>query len=125
MRYIDQMSGGELQKVAFGRALVQEPKLLMLDEPTSSLDLKNQIEILGLLRHAVEDNGLAAVMTMHNPNTALRYADKHLFLKEGRIFDAGRRAEVSAETVSAVYGVEVEIHRYNGNPLVVPVETAG
>jgi iron complex transport system ATP-binding protein len=124
MRYVDQMSGGELQKVAVGRALVQEPKLLLLDEPTSSLDLKNQLEILQLLRHAVKDHGLAAVMTMHNLNMALRYADKYMFLKDGRVFDAGRPAEISAETVAAVYGIDVEIHRHNGNPLVIPVEAA-
>ncbi len=122
MRYIDQMSGGELQKVAIGRALVQEPKLLLLDEPTSNLDLKNQIEILRLLRHAVQDHGLAAVMTMHNLNMALRFADSYLFLKEGRIFDIGRPEAIAAETVEAVYGVSVAIHHHNGHPLVIPVE---
>jgi iron complex transport system ATP-binding protein len=123
MRYIDQMSGGELQKVAIGRAMVQEPKLLLLDEPTSNLDLKNQLEILRLLRHAVQDHGLAAVMTMHNLNMALRFADKYLFLKDGRIFDAGRPGEICAETVEAVYGVAVEIYRHNGYSLVIPVGT--
>ncbi len=122
MRYVDQMSGGELQKVAIGRALVQEPKLLLLDEPTSNLDLKNQLEILRLLRHAVQDHGLAAVMTMHNLNMALRFADKFVFLKNGRIFDEGRPEEISAETVKAVYGVTVDIHRHNGYSLVIPVE---
>jgi len=122
MRYIDQVSGGELQKVAIGRALVQEPKLLLLDEPTSNLDLRNQLEILRLLRQAIQEHGLAAVMTMHDLNMALRFADKYLFLKNGRIFDVGRPEEISAETVEAVYGVAVEIHRNNGHPLVVPVE---
>jgi len=122
MRYIDQMSGGELQKVAIGRAMVQEPKLLLLDEPTSNLDLKNQLEILRLLRHAIQDHGMAAVMTMHNLNMALRFADKYLFLKDGRIFDVGRPEEISAETVKEVYGIAVEIHRHNGHLLVIPVE---
>ena len=72
LRYTDQMSGGELQKVAIGRALVQEPDLLLLDEPISSLDLKNQIDIMRLVRRLVEEHEIAAVMTMHDLNVALR-----------------------------------------------------
>jgi len=122
MRYIDRMSGGELQKVAIARALVQEPKLLLFDEPTSNLDLKNQVGILSLIRQVVRQHEVAAVMTMHDLNKALRYADTYLFLKEGTIFAAGTVAEVTAEMVEAVYGVPVEIHRYKGNILVVPLE---
>ena len=96
--------------------------MLLLDERTSNLDLKNQIEILRLLRQAVQDHGLAAVMTMHNLNMALRFADTYLFLKEGRIFDVGRPEAIAAETLEAVYGVAVEIHRYNGNSLVILIE---
>jgi iron complex transport system ATP-binding protein len=122
MRYIDQMSGGELQKVAIARALVQEPKLLLLDEPTSNLDLKNQMEILKIIRQVVCEHKVAAVMTMHDLNKALRYADKYLFLKEGAVFAAGSVGEVSAEMVQAVYGIPVEIHFYRNNPLVIPIE---
>ena len=122
MRYIDRMSGGELQKVAIGRALVQEPRLLLLDEPTSSLDLKNQVEILSLVRHIVRGHGVCAVMTMHDLNTALRYADKCLFLKEGRIHAAGSSREVSARTIEEVYGLPVEIHQKNGYPIVIPMD---
>lgn len=99
LRYIDQMSGGELQKVAIARALVQEPRLLLLDEPTSNLDLKNQVEILNLLRRIVREHGVSAVMTMHDLNKALRYADKYLFLKDGMIFGAGKVGDVTAEMV--------------------------
>ncbi len=82
------MSGGELQKVAVGRALVQEPKLLLLDEPTSSLDLKNQVEILKLIRRVVREHAVCAVMTLHDLTTAFRFADKCLFLKNGAIHAA-------------------------------------
>lgn len=122
MRYIDQMSGGELQKVAIARALVQEPKLLLLDEPTSNLDLKNQVEILKIIRRVAKEHEVAAVMTMHDLNKALRYADTYLFLKNGTIFSAGKACEVSAETVQAVYGLPVEIHYHRGNPVVLPIE---
>ena len=120
MRHIDQMSGGELQKVAVGRALVQEPRLLLLDEPTSSLDLKNQVDILGLIRRVVREHDVCAVMTMHNLNTALRFADKYLFLKDGKIHSAGKAGEVSARMVQDVYGIAVDVHHLNGHPVVIP-----
>ena len=120
MRYIDQMSGGELQKVAIARALVQEPRLLLLDEPTSSLDLKNQVEILGLIRRVISEHNLAAVMTMHDLNTALRYADKCIFLKNHKIFFTGSPAEVDAGIIEAVYGLPVDIYRQGSHLLVAP-----
>ncbi|MFW6142825.1 MAG: ABC transporter ATP-binding protein [Desulfovermiculus sp.] len=120
LRFIDQLSGGELQKVALARALVQEPSLLLLDEPTSSLDLKNQMEILGIIRRVVSEHRVAAVMTMHDLNSALRFADSALLLKNGAIYFAGPVSEVSGEMVESVYGLAVEIHTLNGHPLVVP-----
>jgi iron complex transport system ATP-binding protein len=120
MRYVDRMSGGELQKVAIARALVQEPRLMLLDEPTSSLDLKNQVEILGLIRRVVREHGIAAVMTMHDLNTAFRYADKCLFLRDGKIFFAGSPQKVDADIIEAVYGLPVDIYRQAGRLLVAP-----
>jgi iron complex transport system ATP-binding protein len=122
LRHIDQLSGGELQKVSIARALVQEPSLMLLDEPTNSLDLKSQIEILSLIRHVALSHGIAAVMTIHDINSALRFANKILFLKDKKIFAACRSAEVTAETVEAVYGVRVKIHHIDGVPLVMPVD---
>jgi iron complex transport system ATP-binding protein len=120
MRHIDRMSGGELQKVAVGRALVQEPKLLLLDEPTSSLDLKNQVEILKLIRRVVREHAVCAVMTLHDLTTALRFADKCLFLKNGGIHAAVAPREVTADIIKEVYDIAVEIHYYKGFPLVIP-----
>ena len=120
LRYIDQLSGGELQKVAIARAMVQEPKLMLLDEPTSSLDLKNQIDILTMLRRVVDDHNIGAVMTMHDLNTALRYADKVLFLKNGRIHSVGPACDVTSTVVEDVYGLPVHIHTVQGYPMVVP-----
>ena len=120
LRYIDCLSGGELQKVAIARALVQEPHLMLLDEPTSSLDLKSQVDILTMLRRVVDEHRIAAIMTMHDLNTALRYADKVLFLKDGRIHSTGPACEVTSEVVEEVYGLPVQIHTVQGHPLVVP-----
>ncbi|WP_027370842.1 ABC transporter ATP-binding protein [Desulfovermiculus halophilus] len=120
LRLIDQLSGGELQKVSMARALVQEPSLLLLDEPTSSLDLKNQMEILGIIRRVVSEHYVAGVMTMHDLNSALRFADNALLLKEGEIYFAGPVSQVTEEMVEAVYGLAVQIHTVGGQPLVVP-----
>lgn len=120
LRYVTQLSGGELQKVSVARALVQEPHLLLLDEPTSFLDLKNQIEILKILRRVVDEHRIAAVMTMHDLNTALRYAHKFLFLKNHRVFATGHVEEITPEMIEEVYEVHVTIQQVDGYPVVVP-----
>ncbi|MEN8210618.1 MAG: ABC transporter ATP-binding protein [Thermodesulfobacteriota bacterium] len=122
LKYLDQMSGGELQKVSIARALVQQTDLLLLDEPTSSLDLRNQTDILGLIRHIVKGHHIAAIMTMHDLNTALRYADQYLFLKDKTIYGAGKIDKISSKMVEDVYGVPVEIVYHKGFPVVIPVE---
>ena len=120
LRYVTQLSGGELQKVSVARALVQEPHLMLLDEPTSYLDLKNQIEILEIIRRVVDEHRIAAVMTMHDLNTALRYAQKFLFLKDHRVFATGHIEEITPEMIGEVYEVPVNIEQVDGYPVVVP-----
>ncbi|MCD6183443.1 MAG: ABC transporter ATP-binding protein [Thermovirga sp.] len=121
LRFLDEMSGGELQKVSIARALVQDPKVLLLDEPTSSLDLKNQQEVLRTIRHIVSGHGMSTVMTMHDINSALRFADKILFMKDGKIFSASERARISASMIEEVYGIPVELGEIKGYPVVLPV----
>ncbi|MCK9175704.1 MAG: ABC transporter ATP-binding protein [Desulforhopalus sp.] len=120
LRFIDQLSGGELQKVCIARALVQEPKLLLLDEPTSALDLKNQVEIMLLLRHVVDYHHVGAIMTMHDLNKAMRYADSILMLKDGKVFSHLHPSQVTEQMIESVYGLPVEIHNINGHPMIVP-----
>ncbi len=120
LRYINQLSGGELQKVAIARALVQEPRLMLLDEPTSALDLKSQVDILTMLRRLVDQHHIAAIMTMHDLNTALRHADKVLFLKDGQIHSTGPTCDVTPAMIEDVYGLPVHVHTVQGLPMIVP-----
>lgn len=120
LRYIDELSGGELQKVAIARALVQEPRLLLLDEPTSSLDLRNQINILSVIRKIVDSHQIAAVMTMHDLNSALRYADRYCFLRDGFVHASCDRSTISADIIENVYGLPVSIHHIDNCPIIVP-----
>lgn len=121
LRYIDELSGGELQRVCVCRAIVQEPEVLLLDEPTSALDLSRQMEILKLIRHVVDQHNCATIMTMHDLNLALRFADRFVFMKGGKIYAACGREAVTPELIEEVYGISVEVISHNGLPLVVPV----
>ena len=120
LKTLDRLSGGERQKVAIARALAQETPILLLDEPTASLDLKNQTDILGLIRHIARDHDMAVVMTMHDLNAALQYADKYLCLKDGRILGTGVIAQITPDLIQKVYGVGVDMVYHNGQPMVVP-----
>ena len=122
MSYIDEMSGGELQKIAIARALVQEPKILLLDEPTSNLDMLNQVNILSTIAHIVQEHGIAAVMTMHDLNHAIRYADRFIFLKDGTVHTHGGHEVVTAEVIEEAYGIPVTIGELAGVRCVVPGE---
>ncbi len=121
MRRVTNLSGGELQKVVIARALAQSPEILLLDEPTSNLDLKNQLEVMGLIRHVVETQGLSAVVAIHDLNMAVRFADSFLFLKEQKIYSVTDRKELDPETIRAVYGVEVTLQEVGGHTVVVPL----
>jgi iron complex transport system ATP-binding protein len=121
LRNVDAMSGGELQKVAIARALVQEPSVLLLDEPTSSLDLRNQHAIMRFIRSIVRVHNLTALMTMHDLNLALHYADKFILIREGMVYGAGGGEVITPEMIEAVYGIPVSIERLCGRHVVVPL----
>ncbi len=123
LRYTDRMSGGEYQKVCIARAVVQEPTVMLLDEPTASLDLKNQLAILRLLQTIVRGHRMCAVITMHDLNTAFRYANKFLFLKNGTIFAALDRSEISSNVIEEVYGVPVTVQWHQDHPVVLPLDS--
>jgi len=120
LKTLDCLSGGERQKVSIARALVQDTPILLLDEPTAALDLKNQTDILGLIRHIARDHDMAVVMTMHDLNAALQYADQYLCLKDGSVLGTGSIETISPDLIQKVYGVAVDMIFHNGQPMVVP-----
>ncbi len=121
LRYIDEISGGELQKVMLARALAQQPKFLLLDEPTSSLDPRNQYEVLRIIRRIAKEWGIAVAIVIHDLNLALRYCDKYLFLKDGNIFSYGGFETMTPECLEAVYKMPVAIQDYHGIKVVIPI----
>ena len=122
LRYTNELSGGELQKVIIGRALVQQPKVLILDEPTNNLDPKNQIEIMEIVKMISRSQEIASIVVMHDLNLALRFSDKFLLVKDGEIFAQGGREIITPRNIQYVYGIETEILEYKGIPVVVPIE---
>lgn len=121
LRYLNELSGGEQQKVAIARALAQEPELLLLDEPTSSLDLKNQLEVAKIIKKVVKERQMAAAVTMHDLNLAIRFADKFLLLKSGEIYAAGGMEVMTPEIIENVYSVPVRVDQIADVPIVIPV----
>jgi len=120
LRYIDEISGGELQRVCLCRAIVQKPAVLLLDEPTSSLDLCRQMDILSTIREVVDLHNVATVMTMHDLNLALRFADRFIFMKGGSIFAVCDKSGVTEEIIESVYDIKVDLISHKGLPLVIP-----
>ncbi len=120
LRYLDELSGGEHQKVVIGRALVQETDVLLLDEPTNNLDMVNQVEVMHLVRQAAHERGIACAAVMHDLNLALRYCDRFCLLKDGKVRASGGPEVMTRETIEDVYGMSVDLVPYEDGFLVVP-----
>jgi iron complex transport system ATP-binding protein len=121
-RTIDSLSGGEWQRVRLARALAQEPRVLVLDEPTTSLDVRHEMELFELVRRLV-DGGLAGLVITHHINLAARFADRMILLSAGRVAAEGPPAEVlRRETLREVFGWPVAVTTWcDGSPQVVPL----
>jgi iron complex transport system ATP-binding protein len=110
-RWVQTLSGGEWQRVRLARALAQEPRALVLDEPTTSLDLRHEMELFELVADLVRRDGLAALVVSHHLNAAARFADRLVLLAAGRVVADGRAAAVlEPGRLSRVLGWPVALH---------------
>lgn len=121
-RRVDTLSGGEWQRVRVARALAQEPRALVLDEPTAALDVRHEMEVFELVAQLAAD-GLAVLLVTHHLNLAARYGARLLLLAGGRVVAHGTPGEVlRQETVGAVFGWPVAVTTWcDGSPQVVPL----
>lgn len=123
-RSVDELSGGQRQRVWVALALAQQTDILLLDEPTTYLDISHQIDVLDLLADLNHQRGTTIVMVLHDLNLAARYADHLIAMGEGRLHRAGRPAEViTPEVVREVFGMDCEVigDPVSGKPLVLPI----
>jgi len=118
-RYTDELSGGERQKVLIARALAQEARVLLLDEPTANLDLRHQLEVMEIIRSEAE-KGLAALVAIHDVNLALRYCHRFILMKSGSILAAGPADIITEDTIRTVYGIRCTIHKTPTHKFVIP-----
>lgn len=116
----NELSGGQQQKVLIARALVQETGLMLLDEPTSNLDVWHQLDVMTIVSDLVSKQGITTLMAVHDLNMASRYSDMIILMKQGTIQAAGSPSDVlTPEHIARVYGVEAQVFRQNGGPLVI------
>jgi iron complex transport system ATP-binding protein len=127
-RVFDTLSGGEKQRVVIAAALAQETGVMLLDEPTASLDPGYQVEVASLLRRLNEERGVTMVVATHDLNLAAGLCRELVLLREGRVLAAGPTAQVlTREAVRALYGLDADVryHERAGHLTVVPIGKAG
>ena len=123
-RPIDELSGGQRQRAWIAMALAQQTELLLLDEPTTFLDLAHQVDVLDLLDDLVQERGRTVVMVLHDLNQACRYADQLVALREGRVHAAGAPGEIVDDAfVRDVFGLDARVvdDPVTGSPLCLPI----
>jgi iron complex transport system ATP-binding protein len=119
-RFAHELSGGQYQLVHIARALLQRPRVLLLDEPVSNLDLKHQVVVMETIRKIAREDGVSVVMAMHDINLALKYSHKILMLRGGRVVAYGLSPEVlSPSVIREVYDIDVSIAWLDGEPRVI------
>ncbi|MFC1992289.1 ABC transporter ATP-binding protein [Chloroflexota bacterium] len=121
-RRVGELSGGEIQGLLIARALAQETKVILLDEPTANLDIGRQVEVLDLIRDLCREDNLVVLASLHDLNLAAQYCDRLILINNGQIHTEGTPSEViTSDTITSVYGAErcVYAHPANGLPCVL------
>ncbi len=120
MRSFNELSAGQHQKVMLARGLVQEPKILLLDEPTSNLDVRHQLDVTRMLKELSVEKQILIIMISHDINIAAKYADEIIMMHKGSIYAIGTPKEViTKDNMETVYGVTTEIIDDDGRPHVI------
>jgi len=123
-RYFNEISGGEKQRVMIASALAQNPEMMLLDEPTASLDLKYQIQILSILKNLNAEHKMTLIMAMHDLNLASKFCNRLILVNEGQIVRDGTPEQVLEKNIlEQVYGIEVDLvsNTIDGSIMVHPV----
>ena len=102
------------------RALAQEPRLLLLDEPTSNLDPRNQHEVMQLVQELAKERGICVITVLHDLNLAIRYSNRFLMLRDGAVYASGGPECMTPEAIETVYHMHVHFIEHRGIPIVVP-----
>lgn len=119
---VAELSGGQKQRVWIAMALAQDTKVLFLDEPTTYLDVRYQLDILRLIKKLNREYGITVIMVLHDINQSLYYSDEIVAMKDGKIIAHGLPEEIiTTELVKAVYDVDLQIQTVDGKPFVIPV----
>ena len=117
MRSINELSAGQLQKVMIAKGLAQQPKILLLDEPTANLDIRHQLNVTHLLRDVSKKNNVVVIMICHDINIAAKYSDRMVLMSQGAVYCTGTPQEViTEENLMAVYGVKSKVITDSGRP---------